>query len=95
MPIGYPIVTVPLGRLKKNGLPFGLAFMGTVGTFQNVFNTQKYSEPTLIRIMAAYEAAFPPRAVPEQLKKNRFTPQYIQHGGIKQGLIRNWRGMLE
>lgn len=28
--IGYPIVNVPLGTLSKNGLPFGLSFMGTV-----------------------------------------------------------------
>jgi amidase len=27
---GYPIVTVPLGTLSKNGEPFGLSFMGTV-----------------------------------------------------------------
>jgi amidase len=53
---GYPIVTVPLGTLNKNGQPFGLSFLGT-----------KHSEPTLIRLMAAFEDAFPPRAIPSQL----------------------------
>lgn len=28
--VGYPIVNVPLGTLSKNGLPFGLSFIGTV-----------------------------------------------------------------
>lgn len=28
--VGYPIVTVPLGVLKKTGQPFGLSFIGTV-----------------------------------------------------------------
>jgi hypothetical protein len=56
--IGYPIVTVPLGTLKT-GEPFGLSFIGT-----------KYSEPVLIRLMAAYEA-FP---APAQLHMNATTP---------------------
>ncbi|KAJ9121281.1 hypothetical protein QFC24_004617 [Naganishia onofrii] len=54
--VGYPIVTVPLGTLNSTGAPFGLSFIG-----------RKWSEPTLIALMAAYEANFPPRAVPAQL----------------------------
>ncbi|KAJ9105046.1 hypothetical protein QFC19_003678 [Naganishia cerealis] len=54
--VGYPIVTVPLGTLNSTGAPFGLSFIG-----------RKWSEPTLIALMAAYEASFPPRAVPAQL----------------------------
>ena len=61
--IGYPIVTVPLGTLET-GEPFGLSFIGT-----------KYSEPILIRLMAAYEAAFPARVVPSQLRANATIPQ--------------------
>jgi hypothetical protein len=81
-------VTVPLGRLKKNGAPYGLAFMGTVEIPLMLSDEQKYSEPTLIRIMAAYEAAFPPRAVPEQLQeksflKPGFTHQFRKHSGAK------------
>ncbi|KAK4705108.1 amidase, partial [Phenoliferia sp. Uapishka_3] len=54
---GYPIVTVPLGYLNATGQPFGLAFIGTA-----------YSERTLIQLMSAFEANFPPRRVPQQLK---------------------------
>ena len=34
--VGYPMVNVPLGTLSKNGLPFGLSFMGTVH-FPHIF----------------------------------------------------------
>lgn len=54
---GHPIVTVPLGTLNSTGQPFGLSFIG-----------RKWSEPTLISLMAAFEASFPPRAVPAQLQ---------------------------
>lgn len=53
---GYPIVSVPLGYLPSEQ-PFGLAFIG-----------RQWSEPTLISLMAAWEAASPPRKVPAQLK---------------------------
>ncbi len=54
---GYPIVTMPLSVLNGTGQPFGLSFIG-----------RKWSEPTLISLMAAFEANFPPRAVPSQLQ---------------------------
>jgi hypothetical protein len=62
--------------------------MGTVGILLTSSDKQKYSEPTLIRIMAAYEAAFPPRAVPEQMQeksflKPGFARQFRKHGGAK------------
>lgn len=53
---GYPIVSVPLGYLPS-GQPFGMAFIG-----------RQWSEPTLISLMAAWEAASPARKVPEQLQ---------------------------
>jgi amidase len=53
---GYPIVSVPLGYLKS-GQPFGMAFIG-----------RQWSEPKLISLMAAWEAATPKRKVPAQLK---------------------------
>ncbi len=53
---GYPIVSVPLGYLPS-GQPFGMAFIG-----------RQWSEPTLISLMAAWEAAAPPRKVPAQLQ---------------------------
>ena len=53
---GYPIVTVPLGYLSS-GQPFGMAFIG-----------RQWSEPTLIGLMAAWEANSPPRKVPSQLQ---------------------------
>ena len=52
---GYPIVTVPLGYLST-GQPFGMAFIG-----------RQWSEPTLISLMAAWEANSPARKVPSQL----------------------------
>jgi len=53
---GYPIVSVPLGYLPS-GQPFGMAFIG-----------RQWSEPTLISLMAAWEANSPPRKVPSQLE---------------------------
>jgi len=42
--------------------------------------------------MAAYEAAFPARAVPDQMQKSGFRWQLNEHGGIKAKSIRNlWR----
>ena len=54
---GYPIVTVPLGYLAS-GQPFGMAFIG-----------RRWSEPSLISLMAAWEAVAPARRVPAQLEK--------------------------
>ncbi|MEM9562067.1 MAG: amidase [Actinomycetota bacterium] len=52
---GYPLVTVPMGLVA--GLPVGLTFMG-----------RAWSEPTLIRLAAGFEATFaarrPPRFLP-------------------------------
>ena len=53
---GYPIVSVPLGYLPS-GQPFGMAFIG-----------RQWSEPTLIGLMAAWEASSPPRKVPSQMR---------------------------
>ncbi|ORY32178.1 amidase signature domain-containing protein [Naematelia encephala] len=53
---GYPIVNVPLGYLPS-GQPFGMAFIG-----------RQWSEPTLISLMAAWEANSPARKVPAQLE---------------------------
>jgi len=52
----YPIVSVPLGYLPS-GQPFGMAFIG-----------RQWSEPKLISLMAAWEAAAPKRQVPAQLQ---------------------------
>jgi amidase len=52
---GYPIVSVPLGYLPS-GQPFGMAFIG-----------RQWSEPTLINLMAAWEAVSPARKTPAQL----------------------------
>lgn len=52
---GYPIVSVPLGYLPS-GQPFGMAFIG-----------RQWSEPTLINLMAAWEAVSPARKIPAQL----------------------------
>ncbi|KAI5453075.1 hypothetical protein NCC49_006104 [Naganishia albida] len=53
---GLPVATVPLGTLE-NGAPFGLCFIGRWG-----------SEAILFSLMAAFEANFPARAIPERLQ---------------------------
>ncbi|RSH80136.1 hypothetical protein EHS25_007241 [Saitozyma podzolica] len=53
--MGYPAVTVPLGYCA-NGLPYGLMFVA-----------RKWHEPTLISMMAAWEASWEQRRVPEPL----------------------------
>lgn len=50
---GYPCATMPLGVYEKSGRPFGLVLIA-----------RKHEEGKLLRIMAAYEASFPPRALP-------------------------------
>jgi hypothetical protein len=52
---GYPIVTVPMGFIYE--LPVGMSFMGTA-----------WSEPTLIRLAAGFEAANPVRRVPQYFR---------------------------
>lgn len=48
---GYPLVTVPMGQVA--GLPVGITFMG-----------RAWSEPTLLRLAAGFEAAFAARRTP-------------------------------
>ncbi|KAK8043737.1 amidase [Apiospora phragmitis] len=51
---GYPLGHVPLGQLRYNGRPFGLCLMA-----------REDGEETLLRFMSLYEAAVPPRPVPD------------------------------
>ncbi|OAQ99133.1 hypothetical protein LLEC1_03432 [Akanthomyces lecanii] len=53
---GYPIATVPLGRLSYNGRPFGLAVVAQAGR-----------EDLLFAFMSAWEACAKPRAAPSGL----------------------------
>ncbi|GHJ89998.1 hypothetical protein NliqN6_6400 [Naganishia liquefaciens] len=53
---GYPLATLPLG-IQNNGEPFGFCLMGS-----------RWGEPTLLALMAAFEANFPARAIPRQLQ---------------------------
>lgn len=48
-----PVGNVPVG-VDEIGLPFGMAFVG-----------RRYDEPMVLRAMAAYEAHFPARPVPD------------------------------
>ncbi|KAL1634239.1 hypothetical protein SLS58_010783 [Diplodia intermedia] len=50
-----PVGTVPVGYDEIN-LPYGMAFVG-----------KRYDEPSVLRAMSAFEAHFPPRAVPPTL----------------------------
>lgn len=51
--LGYPLGHVPLGKLRYNGRPFGLCLMARAD-----------GEETLLRFISSYEAAVPPRPVP-------------------------------
>lgn len=53
---GYPCATMPLGAFEKSGRPFGLCLIA-----------RKNEEGKLLRVMAAYEKTFPPRAIPSLL----------------------------
>ena len=44
---------MPLGVYEKSGRPFGFCLIG-----------RKHEEGKLLRVMAAYEASFSPRAIP-------------------------------
>lgn len=50
---GYPTAACPLSALKLNGQPFGLTLASPPNT-----------ETTLLHFLTAYEATFPPRALP-------------------------------
>jgi Asp-tRNA(Asn)/Glu-tRNA(Gln) amidotransferase A subunit family amidase len=57
--LGCPIANVPLGRYnlkEKLSRPYGLAVLAKLGGEGNIF-----------RFMAAYEANFPARVIPERL----------------------------
>ena len=53
---GYPIATMPLGTLKHNDMPFGLAIMSGA-----------HQEARLFEFMQSFETVFPPRKVPTKL----------------------------
>jgi len=50
---GYPTAACPLSALKLNGQPFGLTLC-----------SPPHTESTLLHFLTAYEATFPPRALP-------------------------------
>ncbi|KAJ4307957.1 hypothetical protein N0V84_012385 [Fusarium piperis] len=53
---GYPIATVPLGKLDYNGRPFGLAIIAKASR-----------EDLLFAFMSAFEAVSEPRPLPLRL----------------------------
>jgi len=50
---GYPVAACPLSALKLNGQPFGLTL-----------TSRPHTEHILLHFLTAYEATFPPRALP-------------------------------
>ncbi len=50
---GWPVATVPLGNLTKNGQPFGFFALAPAGR-----------EDLLLRFMAAFHRTFPPIQAP-------------------------------
>lgn len=50
---GYPAATLPLSTFTGNGRPFGLVAIAGA-----------YQEAMLVKVMSAWEATFPARAVP-------------------------------
>lgn len=53
LPLGYPHITIPLGKLNYNGRPFGICVIA-----------RENDEAVLLRFMAAYESMTAPRPVP-------------------------------
>ena len=51
--LGFPIATLPISCLKFSRRPFGLTIAAPA-----------HKEATLIKVMSAWEATFPPRKVP-------------------------------
>lgn len=51
---GYPIAAMPLSQFRKNGRPFGAVAIAKPG-----------DEISLIKVMSAWEATFPPRVMPD------------------------------
>ncbi|KAL7952055.1 amidase signature domain-containing protein [Trichoderma barbatum] len=54
---GYPIATMPAGVIQADGPPYGLGNMAQAGR-----------EDLMFQFMSAFEAHFPPRAVPSRLQ---------------------------
>lgn len=53
LPLGYPHIMIPLGKLNYNGRPFGIRVLA-----------RKNDEAILLRFMAAYESMTAPRLGP-------------------------------
>ncbi|KAJ4855571.1 amidase domain-containing protein [Trichoderma breve] len=54
---GYPIATMPTGVIQADGRPYGLGIMAQTGR-----------EDLMLQFMSAFEAHFPPRAVPSRVQ---------------------------
>lgn len=84
---GYPLVTVPAGYAFD--LPVGLTFMGTA-----------WSEPTLIRLAAGFEAATQARRAPQFLRTfdgrgQARAPQALQTQRLKQQLLSSQPSLIK
>jgi amidase len=84
---GYPLVTVPMGNVYE--LPVGITFMASA-----------WSEPTLIRLAAGFEAAAQARRTPRYLRTfnednpgSRRRPARAWQGRNRRGLERMLRTM--
>ena len=60
--LGFPIGTLPIDYLDYNGRPTGLLVAAPRGR-----------ESTLIKVMSAWEATFPPRKEPTEFMKHPVT----------------------
>lgn len=79
----YPTAACPLSALKLNGQPFGLTL-----------TSPPHTEARLLHFLTAYEATFPPRALPLPLK---LVPlQVNEEPGVDKGIVevilREWDG---
>ncbi|KAI0113611.1 amidase signature enzyme [Nemania sp. FL0031] len=61
---GYPIATMPLGVIPKDGRPYGLGIMAQAGR-----------EDLMFQFMSAFEALSPPRVIPPRVQDNSATPE--------------------
>ena len=77
----YPTAACPLSALKLNGQPFGLTL-----------TSPPHTESRLLHFLTAYEATFPPRALPLPLPS---VPLQVREGlgvdaGIVEVILREW-----
>ncbi|KAF1964182.1 amidase signature enzyme [Bimuria novae-zelandiae CBS 107.79] len=79
----YPTAACPLSALKLNGQPFGLTL-----------TSPPHTDARLLHFLTAYEATFPPRAIPLPLSSVPLQVSAVDELGVDKGIeaviLREW-----